>query len=248
MALDTPARRATGAPTPAEPLADRDQPAWWRLTKRTIGYLVLSAAALVVIYPFLLSLASTVKSRAEVASSPVVPWPREFTERAWDFVLLHSDFPRWLVNSVIVTVAATLLRLFLDSLAGYALSRLRWRGRGVVFAGILAVLAVPGIVLTVPRFLVPKGMSLLDSYAGLVFPLAVDAAGIFIMKQFFEQLPRELEEAARIDGATIYQAYWHVVLPVARPALITLTILSFTGTWNEFLMPLIAVRASPDHW
>lgn len=215
---------------------------------RLVAYLLLALFALGFLYPFLLSLATSVKSRAEVAAHPVEPWPLHWTSRAWDFVILHSDFPRWLVNSVVVTVAATLLRLFLDSLAGYSLARLRWRGRGLVFAGVLAVLAVPPIVLVVPRFLLLKELGLLNSYEGLVFPLAVDATGIFIMKQFFEQLPRELEEAARIDGASIYQAYWHVVMPVARPALITLTILSFQGTWNEFLLPLIVVRASPDLW
>jgi multiple sugar transport system permease protein len=117
-----------------------------------------------------------------------------------------------------------------------------------MFAAILAILAVPPIVLVVPRFLVLKEMSMLNSYGGLILPLAVDGVGIFIMKQFFEQLPKELEEAARIDGANIYQAYWHVVLPLARPALLTLSILSFQGVWNEFLMPLIVVRASPSHW
>jgi multiple sugar transport system permease protein len=147
-----------------------------------------------------------------------------------------------------VTVMATLLRLFLDSLAGYSLARLRWRGRGLVFTFVLAVLAVPPIVLTIPRFLVLKEMGLLNSYAGLVLPLAVDAVGIFIMKQFFESLPPELEEAARIDGANIFQTFWRIILPLARPGLITLTILSFQGTWNEFLLPLIVVRGDPDLW
>jgi multiple sugar transport system permease protein len=236
--------------TPLEPTAARNRSRRnpWRTGKRVLGYAVLLVSALVFVYPFLLSLAGTLKSRAEIAAHPVLPWPLELTTRAWQFVLLHSDFPRWTLNSIIVTVAATLLRLFIDSLAGYSLARLRWRGRGLVFAGVLAVMAVPPIVLTVPRFLVLKEMNLLNTYPGLIFPLAVDAAGIFIMKQFFEQIPRELEEAARIDGANIYQTYWHVVLPVARPALITLTILAFQATWNEFLMPLIVVRASPDHW
>jgi multiple sugar transport system permease protein len=220
----------------------------FRTVRRVAMYAVLTLFSVVFIYPFLLSLATSFKSRPEVASSPVQPWPNVFTGRAWTDVLLHSDFPLWTLNSVIVTVAATLGRIFVDSLAGYALARLQWRGRRFVFAGILAVLAVPPIVLTVPRFLVLKELSLLNSYSGLVLPLAVDAMGIFLMKQFFEQLPRELEEAARIDGANIYQAYWHVVLPLARPALITLTILSFQGVWNEFLMPLIVVRASPSHW
>jgi multiple sugar transport system permease protein len=236
--------------TAIEPTAARNRSRRnpWRIGGRVLGYAGLLVSALVFLYPFLLSLAGTLKSRAEIASHPVLPWPLELTTRAWQFVLLHSDFPRWTLNSIIVTVAATLLRLFIDSLAGYSLARLRWRGRGLVFAGVLAVMAVPPIVLTVPRFLVLKEMNLLNTYPGLIFPLAVDAAGIFIMKQFFEQIPRELEEAARIDGANIYQTYWHVVLPVARPALITLTILAFQATWNEFLMPLIVVRASPDHW
>jgi multiple sugar transport system permease protein len=216
--------------------------------KRIAGYTVLTLFGLVFLFPFVLSLATTFKSRPDVSAHPVLPWPLEPTLRAWSDVFLHSDFPLWTFNSVLVTVIATLARVFIDSLAGYGLARLQWRGRGLVFAGILGVLAVPPIVLTVPRFLVLKQLNLLDSYAGLILPLAVDAVGIFIMKQFFEQLPKELEEAARIDGANIYQAYWHVVLPLARPALLTLTILSFQGVWNEFLMPLIVVRGSPSHW
>ncbi|GIH04823.1 sugar ABC transporter permease [Rhizocola hellebori] len=216
--------------------------------RKATGYLVLTAFALMFLYPFVLSLASTFKSRAEVVAHPVLPWPLDPSSRAWENILVHSDFPLWTINSILVTVAATLLRLFLDSLAGYSLARLRWRGRGLVFTFVLGVLAVPPIVLTIPRFLVLKEMGLLNSYAGLVLPLAVDAVGIFIMKQFFESLPPELEEAARIDGANIFQTFWRIVLPLARPGLITLTILSFQGTWNEFLLPLIVVRGDPDLW
>jgi multiple sugar transport system permease protein len=216
--------------------------------RRATGYLILTACALIFVYPFVLSFASTFKSRAEIAASPVLPWPLNPTSRAWENLLIHSDFPQWTLNSIIVTVCATLLRIFLDSLAGYSLARLNWRGRGVVFGLVLAILAVPPIVLTIPRFLVLKELGLLNSYAGLVLPLAVDAVGIFIMKQFFETLPRELEEAARIDGANLFQTFWRVILPLARPGVITLAILSFQGTWNEFLLPLIVVRASPAHW
>jgi multiple sugar transport system permease protein len=216
--------------------------------RRALRYTLLTFFALIFIYPFILSLATSFKSRPEVASSPVAPWPQDVDLRAWADVLVHSDFPLWTFNSILVTVLATLGRVFVDSLAGYSLARLNWRGRGIVFAGVISVLAVPPIVLTVPRFLVLKEMSLLNSYTGLVLPLAVDAMGIFLMRQFFVDLPRELEESARIDGASIYQAYWHIILPLARPALLTLTILSFQGVWNEFLMPLIVVRASPEHW
>jgi multiple sugar transport system permease protein len=218
------------------------------IARKFTGYVVLTGFALVFLYPFILSLATTWKSRAEVAAHPVLPWPLDPASRAWENILVHSDFPLWTINSVTVTVLATLLRLFLDSLAGYSLARLNWRGRGIVFAFVLGVLAVPPIVLTVPRFLVLKQMGLLNSYAGLVLPLAVDAVGIFIMKQFFEAMPAELEEAARIDGAGIFRTFWSVMLPLARPGLITLAILSFQGTWNEFLLPLIVVRASPELW
>jgi multiple sugar transport system permease protein len=216
--------------------------------RKALRYGLLIFFAVIFIYPFVLSLGTSFKSRPEVASSPVAPWPRSFDTRAWVDVLVHSDFPLWTFNSILVTVLATVGRVFIDSLAGYSLARLNWRGRGLVFAGVVSVLAVPPIVLTVPRFLVLKEMSLLNSYTGLILPLAVDAMGIFLMRQFFVELPKELEEAARIDGASIFQAYWHVVLPLARPALLTLTILSFQGVWNEFLMPLIVVRASPEHW
>lgn len=218
------------------------------MTRRLTRYTILVFFALVFLYPFVLSFATSWKSRAEVAAHPVLPWPLAPSSRAWENILVHSDFPLWTINSVTVTVLATLLRLFLDSLAGYSLARLNWRGRGLVFAFVLGVLAVPPIVLTVPRFLVLKEMGLLNSYAGLVLPLAVDAVGIFIMKQFFEAMPSELEEAARIDGAGIFRTFWSVMLPLARPGLITLAILSFQGTWNEFLLPLIVVRASPELW
>ena len=144
-----------------------------------------------------------------------------------------------------MTVCVTLGRLFLNSLAGYALARLDFPLRRVVFATVIAVLAIPPIVLAIPRFLVLGQLGMLNSWAGLILPLAVDAFGVFLMKSFFESIPREMEEAARLDGATIFQTYWRIILPLAMPALITLTILSFQGAWNEFLMPLIAAPSDP---
>ena len=148
----------------------------------------------------------------------------------------------WLGNSVVVTVIITVGRVFLDSLAGYALARLRFRGRAAVFAAIIALMAVPGVVLLIPKFLVLNQLGIYDSYTALILPLLVDAAGVFIMKQFFESIPVSVEEAARIDGAGSFRTFWSVVLPMARPALITLTILSFQGSWNEFPHTLVAVQ------
>jgi multiple sugar transport system permease protein len=135
--------------------------------------------------------------------------------------------------------------VFFDSLAGYALARLRFRGRAGVFATVLAVMAVPGVVLFIPKFLVLNQLGIYDSYAGLVLPLIADATGVFIMKQFFESVPPDVEEAARVDGASVFRTYWSVVLPMARPALLTLTILAFQGSWNEFPHTVVAVQ-SPE--
>ena len=152
----------------------------------------------------------------------------------------------WLGNSVLITVVVTAGRVFLDSLAGYALSRLRFRGRGFLFAAVLAVMSVPGVALLIPKFLMVTYLGIYDTYAAMILPLLVDAAGVFIMKQFFDSVPVSVEEAARIDGAGLFRTFWSVVLPMARPALITLTILSFQGSWNEFTHFLVTTQ-SPEH-
>ena len=136
-------------------------------------------------------------------------------------------------------------RVFFDSLAGYALARLKFRGRGVVFAAIIAVMAVPGVVLLIPKFLVVNQLGIYDSYAGMIMPLLADAAGVFIMKNFFESIPPSVEEAARIDGAGTFRIFWSIVLPMARPALITLLILSFQGSWNELTALHRLARRTP---
>ena len=151
-------------------------------------------------------------------------------------------------NSVIVTLSVTFLRVFLDSLAGYALARLRFRGRGAAFATIVAVMAVPGVVLLIPKFLIIRQFGIYDTYYGMIVPLLVDAAGVFIMKNFFESIPISVEESARIDGASLFRIYWSIVLPMARPALVTLFILSFQGSWNELgALHHLGAEHEPQH-
>ena len=141
-----------------------------------------------------------------------------------------------------MTIVVTLGRVFINSLAGYALARLHFRGRGLVFALLVAVMAVPGVVLLIPKFLVIKQLGIYDTFAGMIIPLLADAAGIFIMKNFFESIPKSVEEAARIDGAGPFRTYWSVVLPMATPALVTLVILSFQGSWNELSHFIVATQ------
>jgi multiple sugar transport system permease protein len=218
-----------------------------RVASRIVGYSVLVFFALVFIYPFVIQLASSFKTEPDAAANPLSPVPDPFSSASFLRIFEGTAFPRWLANSVVVTLIVTVGRVFLDSLAGYALARLRFRGRVGIFATVLAMMAVPGVVLLIPKFLVLKQLGLYDTYAGLVLPLLVDATGVFIMKQSFESVPVQVEEAARIDGAGIFRSYWSVVLPMVRPALIALTILSFQGSWNEFPHTLVAIQ-SPEYY
>ena len=217
------------------------RPGQLRPTARILTYTALVVFALIYIFPFVIELGSSFKTDADATANPLNPIPHEWTLAAFH-ELAQQDFPLWFFNSTFVSVTVTLARILFDSLAGYALARLRFRGRRGIFSAIIAVMAVPGVVLMIPKFLVLNELHLYNTYAGMIMPLLADAAGVFIMKQFFESIPPSIEEAARIDGAGILRTFWSVVLPMARPALITLTILSFQGSWNEFPHTLVAVQ------
>ncbi|MDF2562635.1 MAG: araQ 5 [Microbacterium sp.] len=235
----TPAPQA--APRAGTPTRRRTSGLGWQIAL----YAVLIVISLIYIYPFLVQLGTSFKTDAEAAVNPVALIPQVWSTAAYERLFLRSDFPVWFRNSAIVTVSVTLLRVFFVSLAGYALARLNFRGRGVVFAAVIGVMAVPSVVLLIPRFLVINQLGIYDSYAGMILPLLVDAAGVFIMKNFFESIPVSVEEQARIDGAGTFRIFWSVVLPMARPALITIIILSFQGSWNE-LSHFIVSTQSPE--
>lgn len=211
--------------------------------KAWLGYAVLVLVAALYIYPFLIQLATAFKTDADATAHPLVPWPQQWSVSVFR-TLAEQDFPRWAMNSVFVSVTITVGRVVFDSLAGYALSRLRFRGRRAVFGAVLAVIAVPSVVLLIPKFLVLNQLGMYDTYAAMIIPLLVDGTGVFIMKQFFDTVPVSVEEAARIDGAGPFRTFWSVVLPMSKPALITVTILSFQGSWNE-LPHYIVSRQDP---
>jgi len=213
-----------------------------RLAAQSLLYAVLVVLALVYILPFLIQIATAFKTDPDAASSPLSLIPNPFSLAAIDKLFTNSDFPLWFMNSAIITVFVTLGRVLFDSLAGYALARLHFRGRNVIFAGLVAVMAVPNVVLLIPKFLVLNTLSIYDSYVGMIVPLMADAAGVFIMKGFFESIPLAVEEAARIDGAGTLRLFWSVVLPMAQPALVTIIILSFQGSWNELAHFIVAAQ------
>ncbi|GAB3550215.1 carbohydrate ABC transporter permease [Arthrobacter tumbae] len=226
------------ATAPAPPAANRrrrtDNPARRKRVRGAwITYLVLIALATIYIFPFLVQVATSFKTEPEAAQNPLGLVPQNWSVAAYEGLFANSDFPLWGMNSFIVTVFVTLGRVFFNSLAGYALARIPFRGRGLVFALLVAVMAVPGVVLLIPKFLVINQLGIYDSYTGMILPLLADAAGVFIMKNFFESIPVSVEEQARIDGAGTFRTFWSVVLPMARPAVMTIVILSFQGSWNE---------------
>jgi multiple sugar transport system permease protein len=222
-----PARRRAGRGTRGGSASPR------AIASRSLLYALLVALALVYVMPFLIQVSTSFKTEPDAAANPVSLIPGTWTAAAYTKLFLNSDFPLWFRNSLVVTLCVTAGRAFFDSLAGYALARLRFRGRGVIFAGIVAVMSVPSVVLLIPKFLVIKQLGIYDAYAGMILPLLVDASGVFIMKNFFESIPASVEEQARVDGAGTFRIFWSIVLPMARPALVTIVIMSFQGSWNE---------------
>lgn len=225
----------------------RGERTWVRPLKAILSYGVLFLLAAMFIYPFLLAIGTSFKTMPEIAANPSRLIPETFTLEGYQR-LFTFDVGRWTFNSAFVAVAITLGNVLFASLAGYALARIPFPGSRLAFLGILGTMMIPGIVLIIPMFIVLKTLGMINTYQGLIVPKLTAAFGIFLMKQFFESVPKELEEAARMDGATPFQTFFRVVLPTARPALVALIIFSFQGAWNDFMHPLIVVTTAKQLW
>jgi len=212
-----------------------------RLLTRVLAYAFLILFTLAMILPFIYTITNSFKSLPDITANPQLLLPTMGINTNGYARILGGDFNIWVMNSVIFAVFTTLAHLVFDSLAGYSLARIRYPGRSIAFAGLLGLLMVPSIVLLIPRFLVLTQLHMVNTYWGLLLPTAADAFGIFLMKQFFESIPAEIEEAAFIDGANRFRMFFVIVLPMATPALTALAIFAFQGAWNNFTDPLIAV-------
>lgn len=211
-----------------------------------VAYIVLSFVAFLMFVPFIFSVVTSFKSNRDanqLLSLRTLFWPETFYLDAYRTVF-DSDISRWFFNSTVVAVIWVIARAFTASTAGYAFARMEFPGKNVLFILVLSTLMIPGMVTIVPKFIILKELHLLNSYGALTLPFAADAFGIFLMKQFFESIPVELEEAARIDGASRYRMFAEVILPNAMPALTALAIFSFQGSWNAFLEPLIFINSA----
>lgn len=207
---------------------------------RGLLYGVLLIYAIVTLIPFLWALSASFKPLSEIVSGESNFLPQHFTFDNYQQIFLQEPlFLRWLFNSVVIAMSVTVLNLLFNSMAGYALARLQFRGRQFWFFLILAVLAVPAQVTLIPMFLILKAIGWLNSYQGMIVPSMVNATFIFMMRQFFVNFPKELEEAAQLDGLGAFGIFRRIVLPLAKPALAAQAVFVFMGSWNNFLLPVV---------
>jgi multiple sugar transport system permease protein len=214
--------------------------------KRLVANLVMPLAAALFVLPVVLIFLTAFKPESEIIHF------RSLLPEAWTLANFRHIFTnteevpmfRWLFNSLFVSTCVTVLVLAVDSMAAYALSRLDLPGGRLVFALIIGTLMVPGQILLVPVYLILNKLGWLDTPLALIVPAGAGAFGVFLLTQFFRTIPKELEEAAALDGCSRWGVYWHVMLPLSRPALATLAILTFCGSWNDFLAPLVFLDSS----
>ncbi|MBM7097543.1 MULTISPECIES: carbohydrate ABC transporter permease [Alteribacter] len=203
-------------------------------------YAILTSYAIVTLIPFIWALSASFKPLNEILAGGLNFIPQEFTFNNYITIFTEQAlFPRWLFNSVFVAVIGTALNLVFNSMAGYALARLTFPGKKTLFITILAVLMIPAQVTMIPNFLILKELGWLNSYQGLIIPGMVNATFIFMMRQFFVNFPREVEEAAAIDGLGRFGTFFRIVMPMAKPALAAQAIFVFMSFWNNFMAPLI---------
>ncbi|WP_071188732.1 carbohydrate ABC transporter permease [Trichormus sp. NMC-1] len=203
-------------------------------------YLFLSIYALITLIPFLWALSASFKPLSEIISGEPNFIPQNFTLDNYKQIFFQEPlFGRWLFNSIAIALSVTLLNLLLNSMAGYALARLRFVGKSFWFFLILAVLAVPAQITLIPTFLILKAIGWLNSYQGMIVPSMVNATFIFMMRQFFVNFPKDLEEAAQLDGLNTWEIFRDIVLPLAKPALAAQAVFVFMGSWNNFILPLV---------
>ena len=214
---------------------DQRRSALWIYAALIIGLLLL-------IGPFVWMLLGSFKTNAELRTVPPTWLPANWTTQNYEELFTRLDFPRYFMNSTIVAVAVTADNLVFCSMLGYALAKLNFRGRRLLFLLVLGTLMVPGVVMLTPLFVIVANLGLTGSHLGLIVPFLAMPFGVFLMRQFIQGVPDELLAAARVDGAGEWYIFWRIVMPLCGAALATLGILTFLGQWNNFLWPLVAAQ------
>lgn len=208
---------------------------------RILLYILMTSAGLVMIAPFYFMIVTSLKKLSEVTSLSISLLVKEPTLQAYRDLLQGLPYLQFMGNSLIIAIVTTAGTMFFCTLAGYAFSKHRFPGREKIFTALLATMMIPGSVLLVPSFLLMRDFGWLDTYLPLIVPSLAGAFGIFLSKQFIDAIPDDLLDAARIDGCSDFRIYWNIILPLSKPLLATLGILTFLWSWNRFLEALIYI-------
>jgi multiple sugar transport system permease protein len=234
-----------------------------------VRYTLLTAVGLVLISPFVLSFLGTFKSQSEITAFPPTILPKQWLFSNWSdawnvkiatrgsvwpawltplipATLEDKIFPKWLFNSLWLAIINAATQLFFCALAGYAFARMNFPGKNIIFSFLIASMAIPGAITLIPGFVFYSRLGWVDTYWPLLIPAIAPAFGIFVLTQFFKSIPKELEEAAFMDGSTRFRTFWQIALPLARPALVSLGVLQFQGSWNNFQGPLLFLRSAEN--
>lgn len=212
-----------------------------RSVAKTVLYGIVIAGAVTMVAPYAWLLMNSFKETKDFAQHPYSVWPDPFSTEAYRRAFTFGRFGVYLTNSFIFAAVGTTVQLFIDSLAAFAFARMKFRGRDFLFGALLATMMLPGAVTLIPVYLIVVKLGLADTRLGVMLPGFAGAFGIFMLRQFFLNIPGELEDAARIDGCSTLGLYWRIILPLARPALTTLGLFLFIGAWSDFLWPLVVL-------
>ncbi len=202
-------------------------------------YVLLSIGGFIMIFPFIWMVLTSFKTGSDIYSFSVIPKP--FVDTNYLTVLGKTNFVRWFLNSLFIGVVTTASVLCFDTLTGYTLCKMNFPGKNLIFIIILATLMVPTEMLVIPWYLMSSRLGWMNTYWSIMFPGVISAFGIFMIRQFFESVPNDLIEAARIDGLNEFGIYWRIALPLIKPAISALAIFTFLGNWNAFLWPVIII-------
>jgi multiple sugar transport system permease protein len=214
---------------------------------RVVGYVVLGIAAVGVMLPFFWMVLSSLKTNNTIFTVPIQWIPKTFQWHNYVLIWQKSDMTTWLTNTMILSLAVTALQVFTGSFAAYGFSKVRFRGRDALFLVYVGTIAVPWQAYMIPQFILMSKLHLSNTLWSIIALQAFGAFGVFLMRQYYETIPEELSEAARVDGLSEYGIYRRIMLPLSTPALASLMLLTFVNTWNDYLGPLIYLR-SPELW
>lgn len=220
--------------------------------KMTIGrvlmYTILIIYAAFTLYPFLWMVAASFKPLREIVGGNMSLFSENMSFDNYLTIFGHSSlFPRWFMNSLMIATVGTVINVFINSMAGYSLSRLHFPGRDKIYHALLLLMMIPGQVLLIPNYLLMKNFGMLDTYTALILPAAANIGNIFLMRQFFVNFPRDVMEAAEIDGLSRYGVFFRIAMPLARPTIATTAIFGFMGFWNEFTKPMLYLKTNTKY-